>query len=310
MLNPNTLLDSRLIINSLNLTTSLLLFYVLAASCTQKAKQSDTYINDIRTYKSPFDLSRPSQTLNLEKKLDEISGLTHDNQDNLWCINDEKGNLYELESNGKIKTKIDFGKSGDYEGLAYHKGLIYVSESNGNIKVVDINKKEKIGEYNTRLNKKDNIEGLYYSKEENALLVARKSETKNGEVKIYQFDLENDKVGDNAKFTFDLNEALESLIKAKVLDTSMHNKKIKSRVKDFAPSGISQDPFTQKYYITSNRGRLLTILDKQGKVEYIHLLDEELFRQPEGVSFDSKGNLYISNEARGRVANVRIFKRR
>ena len=290
----------------------LILFYIIAISCTQKTKQQETTQKAASntSYDLPFNLELSSHTLEMEKKLDEISGLTHDNDDNLWCINDEKGNLYELGANGKVKTKIDFGKSGDYESLAYHDGLIYASESNGNIKVVDIKKKEKVGEYNMRFNRKVNIEGLYYSKEENALLVARKSENQNGETQIYLFDLENDKVEDNVKFTFDLNEALKSLIESKILDASMDNSKVKSRIKAFAPSGISQDPFTQKYYITSSRGRLLTILDKQGKVEYIHLLDEELFRQPEGISFDSKGHLYISNEARGQVANVRIFKRK
>ena len=310
MLNPNTLLDSRLIINSLNLATRLLLFYVLAASCTQKAKQSDTYINDIRRNKSPFDLSRPSQTLNLEKKLAEISGLTHDDEDNLWCINDEKGNLYQLDNKGQVQAKIHFGKDGDYESLAHNNGLIYISKSNGTIKVADLQKKRKITEHNTGLDKQDNVEGLYYSKKDKALLIASKTKNSSGAVSIYGFDLKNKKIEAEPKFTINLIEALDSLVKSKVLPQSMKENKIRSRVKAFGPSGISQDPISQKYYITSSRGRLLTILDDQGKVEYIHLLDEKIFRQPEGISFDSKGNLFISNEARGRVANVLIFERK
>jgi len=46
---------------------------------------------------------------------------------------------------------------------------------------------------------------------------------------------------------------------------------------------------------------------RQWKLKKTYQLDPILFKQPEGLAFDSKGNMYISNEGHGGNANVLLF---
>ena len=39
----------------------------------------------------------------------------------------------------------------------------------------------------------------------------------------------------------------------------------------------------------------------------MYALDPELFKQPEGLAFDRRGNMYISNEGGKGDANVLLF---
>lgn len=41
---------------------------------------------------------------------------------------------------------------------------------------------------------------------------------------------------------------------------------------------------------------MLVITNSTWQVEEVHRLDPALYRQPEGIAFDKKANLYISNE--------------
>jgi len=283
-----------------------MLIMILATACKQRSKSPALHVEK---YNFPFNLNYPSKTLELGKKLKEISGLTHDDMDQLWCINDEKALLFSLDTLGKIVQSIDFGKNDDYEGLSYGKGLMYITENNGNIKIINLKTEEKINEYNTVLKKKNDIEGLYYYEKGNALLMASKSETKKGNIKIYKFDLEKNEISDDAMFTIDITNAVDSLETINTVDHFFVNLTLDARIKQFAPSGIAQDPYTDFFYILSSRGKLLVVIDEKGRVQYIQLLSKKLFGQPEGISFDSKGNLYISNEAKSTRANIQIFNR-
>jgi len=284
----------------------LVLIALITSSCKQRSKSPALHVKE---YNFPFNLNYPNKTIELSKKLNEISGLTHDNQDQLWCINDEKALLFRLDATGEISQSIDFGKNDDYEGLSYSNGLMYITESNGNIKIINLTTEEKINEYNTVLKQKNDIEGLYYYEKDNALLMASKSETKKGNIKIYKFDLEKNEILDETMFTIDIRSSVDSLEKINSVDHIFVNLTLGARIKQFAPSGIAQDPYTNFFYILSSRGKLLVVIDEAGRVQYIQLLSKKLFGQPEGISFDSKGNLYISNEAKSTRANIQIFNR-
>lgn len=44
---------------------------------------------------------------------------------------------------------------------------------------------------------------------------------------------------------------------------------------------------------------MLLKCDLQGKVEQAWPLNPEIYKQPEGIAFSTKGDMYISNEAVG-----------
>ena len=45
----------------------------------------------------------------------------------------------------------------------------------------------------------------------------------------------------------------------------------------------------------------------KGKLQKVYSLNYSHFQQPEGISFDINGDLYISNEAKGGKANILNF---
>ena len=73
------------------------------------------------------------------------------------------------------------------------------------------------------------------------------------------------------------------------------------------PSCIARHPLTKEWYIISSVNKLLIILDDQWKVKKYHMLDPVIFKQPEGIAFDVKGNMFISNEGGDGAANILEF---
>ena len=52
----------------------------------------------------------------------------------------------------------------------------------------------------------------------------------------------------------------------------------------------------------------MVVLDPSGSPKNVVMLDKDIHRQPEGLCFDKKGNMYISNEGRGLVAKIYQYK--
>jgi hypothetical protein len=83
-------------------------------------------------------------------------------------------------------------------------------------------------------------------------------------------------------------------------------KSIHKKVK-FHPSCLARHPLTKEWYIISSVNRVLIVLDDAWKVKGMYDLNPELFKQPEGLAFDAKGNMYISNEGAQGNANILYF---
>jgi len=285
-----------------------IIFYFLVLFLSISCKSKDEKAALVSTvYEYKFDINNPSKIYKLPKELKEISGLSFDNTGHLLAVNDEEAIIFKIDTiKGEIVGETDFGKDDDYEGITYGDGLIYVIESNGNIKVIEDESAEKIKEYDTELSEKNNIEGIFY--ENKRLLIASKSESKKGLIRIFQFDCEQQKMMDSVKFEIDLVKDAESLrlynmVKHFTVDLDKH------RLEEFGPSGIAIDPLTGEHYILSSRGKLLIILNDKGKILVIKFLSKKVFGQPEGIVFDTFGNLYISNEAESGKANILKFNR-
>ena len=280
---------------------------ILLFSCKRRTKSPALYLQE---YAFPFNLNYPTKTSYLDKKLKEISGLCHDDNDHIWCINDEDGEMFLVDTSGVIIKSISFGKDDDYEGIAFNECIMYLVESNGNIKVVDLVTEKKIREFDTKLNRKNDIEGLMYSDIDNALYLASKSKSKKHNIRIYQFDIAEGKINEDERFKLNIMKSLDSLQKLNIIDHFIVNFTMKMRIKQFAPSAIALDPFSKNYFILSSRGKLLVVIDDIGEIKHIQLLPKKLFGQPEGMSFDSQGNLYISNEAKSTKPNILMFNRK
>jgi len=247
-----------------------------------------------------YDLTKPVDRYKLPKYLEEISGLSYYGDGKIACIQDEKANIYVLNlEKEEIIHKHDFGDDADYEDLVIVKKTAYVLRNNGTIyRVKDFKKKDrKVKKYPTELKEKNDAEGMAYDSHANALLIAckgspsiGKENSYKGHRAIYKFDLEKKKLVTTPHFLIDLNQ----------LDSYMGET-------SFKPSGIAIHPLDGEIYIIASVGKLLIILNRDGKIKDIKELDPEIFLQPEGICFSPEGNMFISSEGKGEKGYILEF---
>lgn len=265
-----------------------------------------------------YRLGRPFRIYELPSELREISGLQLLKDHKMACIQDEEGIIfiYDLEKS-RIARRVRFGDNGDYEGIALAGNDLYVAESNGTlhfIKDFNIQADHVAAEtVKTKFSEENNMEGICHDKENNRLLLALKDHPGTGlrdQKAVYAIDPETGKVTADPVFTIDIKELTDSLFQDR-LGTFSHtlNKMITAGSSGdlFRPSGIGIHPFTRDIYLLGSESRILVILDATGKLKHVHSFPSSLFIQPEGITFADNGDLYISNEGRGRQANILTF---
>lgn len=298
------------------------IFYLLIPSINAQDNKTQILI-EVNNYKFPYSLQKPDAIYKLPNKLIEISGLSFYKKNELATVQDEKGNIYFFNlKDGKISEKIDFSEDGDYEGIEVVDNQIWVLKSNGNLYKVTYSKKEKTvktKEYKTDLSRKNDAEGLAYDKQNNRLLIACKGnpyiEDKKGKGKkaIYSFNLDEKKLSKKPVFIGDLKQIKETqdynTITKSGVDFITSLNLAKGDV-SFQPSGIAIHPETKNIYLLSSVGKLLIISNNKGKFLALIKLDPVLFVQPEGICFDPKGKLYISNEGKGLASTILKFHKK
>jgi len=272
-------------------------------------------------YSFPYALENPDKNYKLPSYLEEISGLSYYSEEKLACIQDEKANIYILKLGKKLDiSKYDFGKDGDYEGIAIVKKTAYVIRNDGRIfRVRDFTKDDiKTKQYKTPLSDKNDTEGLEFDQLSNSLLIACKGspsikneDSHSGNRAVYRFDLDNKELAKKPFLLINLDK-LDNY-KDESSFTKFSRQLAKTfRLADsktpFQPSGIAIHPLNGDIYLISSIGKLLIVMNRSGKILYIHDLDANLFRQPEGICFSPSGVLYISNEGQGGKGYILKFK--
>lgn len=234
----------------------------------------------------------------LPKVLTEISGLSYMNDQRFACVQDELGTIFIYNTaSSTVEKEIPFASAGDYEGLAVVGEDIWVLRADGKLfEVRSINQeKPAVKEHDTHLTIKQDSEGLCYDKKNNRLLIAIKgAELDSDDYKgIYAFDLASKKMEQQPVFKIDLLD--------KIFQQNGSGKKKKATVN---PSGITIHPQNGDMYITDGRSPQLLVIDATGKIKSLHQLDNTEFAQPEGISFNAAGDLFISNEGTKQPGNI------
>ncbi len=250
----------------------------------------------------PYRINVPDKTFNLPTYLDEISGLSTTGVDSLLvAIQDEEGILFFInKETGEINHQVKFGDTGDYEGVEVLSGLIFVTNSKGDLFRVEIDKSygaiSSADKVKTWLNSDDNIEGLGHLPGSDRLLLASKDARKKPkELRyIYQFDLVRNEL-DTTPFL-----VLDGRAIADILDRDV--KPI------FSPSALAVHPINKEIYILSSPAAAIIRVDQHGSIHEAARLDRRIHRQPEGMAFGQDGTLFISNEARNGLAKLHVFE--
>ncbi|WP_338229414.1 SdiA-regulated domain-containing protein [Algoriphagus taiwanensis] len=235
----------------------------------------------------------------MPKKLREISGIAW-HRDEILAIEDENGIIYRIDpKSGEILSEQKFGKPGDYEDILIFEDKAWVLRSDGAIFQVE-NLTGKVGEGNQfsfeRKGQRD-FETLLAIPNQNQLFLICKtcSWDKKQEASIFRFDIMSGK----------LSEDFIGKISTKKEDLPKENE-IKRNL-EAQPSSAAIHPITEEIFMISSSGKWLMVLDQEFHPKEIYELDPRLFNQPEGITFDPKGNLYISNEGGKGKPNLLFF---
>ncbi|MBL7722625.1 MAG: SdiA-regulated domain-containing protein [Chitinophagaceae bacterium] len=242
-----------------------------------------------RTIKSPPHYNFSEAVIEkLDIRLKEISGLAWDNRNDEFVAHyDEAGKLFYLDKEKKsIKAEYIFGKKGDYEDIVLVNSVPYILRSDGMITKVIKDSTGKV--YGQEIGKlgitgTNDFEAMYYDPARNALvLICKNCEMDNkSSVSTFAFYLDSTGFDNSPLFTIDADE---------VRNLSPH------KTSKFQPSAAAIHPVLKKLFIVSSASNQLAIAGLNGKVETVTELGKKLFPQPEGLTFKSNGDMYISNE--------------
>jgi DNA-binding beta-propeller fold protein YncE len=234
----------------------------------------------------------------MPKELTEISGLSYKGEKQFACVQDELGKIFIYNiATSSVEKQISFGAAGDYEELAVVDKTIWVLRADG--KLFEVSNLDAtnptVKEYSTHLTMKQDPEGLCYDKKNNRLLIAIKGvEVGTEDYKgIYSFDLASKKMDQQPAYKIDLLD--------KVFGNNGPGKKKKGSIN---PSGIVIHPVNGDIYITDGRNQQLLIIDASGKIKKLYQLNAKDFSQPEGIAFNSAGDLFIANEGTNQPGNI------
>ena len=275
-----------------------LLFYssfvclVINASCNSKQEAID---------ESPrgYNLNQPS-VLKLPQALDEISGIVYYPKDrSVLAINDEVGWLYKihLKEDPDIQ-KWKYSNGADFEDLVLNDSTFYVLESNGNIIKFRFVRPDSAAtqEFIFPAPGKNEFEILYHDSQKKKLILLCK-------------DCEIDNKNSLTAFSFDLDSMAFSPDPAFVIDIRKIEDLLDEKRLRFKPSAAAVHPKTGELYIISSVNKVLVVADLNGIPKKVFKISPRLYKQPEGMTFTSNGDLIISNESADiGAANILFIK--
>ncbi|QCK15396.1 SdiA-regulated domain-containing protein [Mangrovivirga cuniculi] len=221
----------------------------------------------------------------LPDQLNEVSGILWSDNYEFICIQDERGRLYKVNIQSKEIIKVsDFKKSMDFEALALFHNKYYCLESDGDIYVVSnaFSKNVISKKIDFPFKGKNDFETLILSSKDNSIFLLCKNckGDDKDEARSYKLNLNSNKI-------------------TKTKDWKITGKQLNGKEKiHVSPSGAATNPLNNDIYIISHVGKWLAVFDENQNLKSFHNLNPRIFNQPEGITFNSNGDLFISNEAR------------
>jgi len=264
---------------------------VCLASC--HAKKNTFYSNP-----PGYDFSKPYM-YKLPEVLDEISGVVYYPKDSaIFAIQDEKGWLFKIHLGTPLQIeRWKFSSAGDYEDIARVDSSFFVLKSKGVIEKFKFSSGDSVSLQSFAIPQtaKNEFETLFYDSSLRQLILICKNceDDKKKEVTSWAFDPSNNSF--SPSFT---------------IETS----KIRTQLGDddarFKPSAAAIHPLTGELYIIASVNHALVILNKDHSVKNTYKINPSLFKQPEGLTFSTNGDLIISNESaeKGSAADIIFFK--
>ncbi len=251
---------------------------------------------DKKSYESPpgYDLNKP-YIIKLPSELHEISGIAYYAKDNsLFAESDGKGDVYKISLNNPANIKKwKFSHKRDYEDIVMLDSVFYILNSNGNIFVLKLQHDSLVAsEYKFPEPGKNEFESLYYDARLHKLVMLCKQ-------------CDADKKTSSTAYTFDQQQfsyaSLYTINAKKAVESSYTD------ASRFKPSGATINPVTGELYILSSVNKLLVVADGNGIIKNVYHLNPTIFTQPEGITFNPRGDLFISCEGKKAEHGILLF---
>ena len=278
----------------------------LLGVCTSSGTQMPIFKSTVGQDSLPYQIDSPVKNQVLQYELlREISALgTTPDPNLLVAIADEKGEFYLLDVNtGKIKERFQFKDHGDFEGVEWVGNTVYALKSNGKIYAISgwNSGNLAVDKFETDLGKRHDLEGLGYDAGKNILLLAMKEDPVSDTTRcIMGFDLNSKQLLPNPVYTIDPREVNELMPNGP-----------QDKPNFFSPSGIAVHPDGKSVYVLSSAKKRLVEIDYQsGKIKSVYRIDKGLLRQPEGICFNTNGDMFICSEGKKGAARLLQFKYR
>jgi hypothetical protein len=248
-----------------------------------------------------YDFSKPKR-YKMPFELKEISGIAFNKgiKDTLYAEEDENGKVFHFKLGDKDIQITRFGKKGDFEDIAICHQYVIMLRSDGVLFTFPLSET-----WQRDARQVKSFEGLLAGGEYEGL----DSDEKSGKVFVLCKQCSNEKTRKTGGGTILQMDASGNLtlsgefgINVKEIDELASTRKI-----NFHPSALARNPATGEWWILSATNRMLVTADETWKIKAVYPLDPTLFNQPEGMAFDSRQNLYISNE-RGQQSNATVLE--
>lgn len=257
----------------------------------------------------PYDMKRPAQVFKLPALLVEVSALTDVDDGTLACVHDESASVYFLSTGtGSIVDSVAFDGPADMEGLTRVGNTYFALRSDGLIyRLSDrASRMQVLDTFRIDVPNK-NIEGLGFDDRTGMILISPKDFAKGSkegkdERIIYALDPEATMKAPRTILKVSLDK-LEKQAAAKGIEVPRTKKKGKERsALKLRYSSVAVHPVSHHYYLLSAVDRTLLVLDRQGDLVDLVLLDGKLLPKAEGITFLPNGDMWLSSEGKGRDA--------
>ncbi|MBL0126436.1 MAG: SdiA-regulated domain-containing protein [Flavobacteriales bacterium] len=250
-------------------------------------------------------MDQPAERIELPKELREVSGLAWWDKDHIAMVQDEQGDLFVYDiSRKKMIHDKDFGKRGDHEGVASDGEQLYIVRSDGRIYRTQGVSGKDVEHWDTPLKAQNDVEGICWDPVRQRLLLACKADPGAGldpknQRAVYAFDPASGEMDDAPVLVLALDSIAPALARRGQRSVGFH----------FAPSAIAIHPGTGQVWVLSAKDPMIVVVDATARVIDATHLDPLLFPQPEGLTFDPDGSLYISSEDKGH-GRLLVFQHR
>lgn len=219
----------------------------------------------------------------------------------LFTHNDEYGVVYQIDPvSGEVLKQFQLGPRtlrADFEGIEIVGDRIFLVTSEGTLyEFFERNLGGSVDYkiHRTSLSRKNDVEGLCYDPETNALLLACRGDPgkKHDEARaIYAFSLE----------TMELAKKPRFLLRSSALNKLLGRK-------NFRPTAIARHPASGSFFVLSSDGPWLIEVSSSGQLMDYFRLSPVRHGQPEGLAFGPDNTMYIADEGyfRGRLTRYMI----